>query len=445
MSRTALWIALSLVAALGLLALALSVFVGDPFENDRTLLKFDPAHAASLRIEEGGRAPVEFVRDRGESWTMSARVSGGAPWPAAAPRVRTALRLLADARPLGDATAGLRAADDAVEITITLRDGASKRVRLSPLPLGGRALAELEGGERALVDAALLDVLRIDSALAWRSISALPGVTGDASRVRIGAPDRAVGLAKTLGVWSMREPAPARANQAAALALLDALSRLTVVRFVDDPGAIDAHAAGVAQPRWTIDVEHDVRTIDPSGDVSVRTIVSRLAVGVAADAAGDTAYASPDGGRTLMVVRVDSLHGFAPDPLAFVARNAVDTTADNVGMIFIARPDGRESGYRSGLDGWRELHPDGSFADVPDERVRELLEFLSLRIAPVVEIGASEAFRPGARLLLFGFTDDPLESVEFGAHPDHPGAPAVRSADAVRVYTGAAPPPLIGG
>jgi len=448
MSRTALWITFALAAVIGLLALALSLS-GELDDDEATpLLGIDPARVTAIRLAEPGRPTLEIRRVAPDTWMMITGAEDAAPWPVIGARVRTTLRILADATPAPDAPAS-KDIENGAELTLEFDVGESRTLRFGASRLGGRVAAAVDDGPVVGLDAALIDALRREDVLAWRETVALPLNLRDASRVRMVAGDRTLALGKVVGEWSLREPHAARANQAAAMDLLDALSRLSVARFIDDPASRDPETTGLGDPRWTIGVEQDIREIDGAGEVRVRTVRATLAIGAAADMEGATAFASPDAGRTLLVVRTEALEGVSVDPHAYAARSATDVLPSNVGMIILSFADGRESGYRRGLDGWRSLTAQGLLADAPPEaEIDALLVFLSSRIAPVVRLGGADAqeaegFVPAGAVRLLGFSEEPLDVIEFGAVASEPDAPALRSADALRVYPGATAPALL--
>ena len=453
MSRTALWIAIALAAVLAVVAFWVTTSDGPLFDDDAPLLGIDPSRVVALRIAEPGRGEVVAMRHAHDDWSLlsdAPGAPGSTPWPVHPARVRTTLRILADARPLDDDAPSDALRGDVTTVRFDLDDGTNTTLRIGATRLGGRAQAQVDDRPVVALDVAVVDGLNAASVLAWRDTGVVPFPPMDASRVRLTRDGRTLALGKVEGAWSLREPHPARVNQAAVRTLLDALSQLSVARFIDTPEPMDPETSGLGAPRWTIELERDVREIDESGGVRVRTRRATLAIGAPADMEGTGAFASTGDDAARFVMRTEPLREISLDPLAFVDRTATGVLPANVGMIVLAFADGREVGYRRGLDGWRALTPQG-FAPVDEleEDIEQFLTFLSARIAPEVRLGPpspaaeNDGFTPVATVQLLGFTEEPLDALSIGALSDDASTPAVRSADAVRIYPGATLPALL--
>lgn len=437
-----------------LLALALALFVGagawwllvtqrvESKPPDR-LLEFAPSDIVGLHVRHNDAVQTIARDDAGEWALLPGPVASAAAWPVNPGNVRAALSVLADMRFESAADPG--ETPDAPTVRLDRADATSLLIAFPGQPVGGRTLAlstDASGARRAgFVDASIRDMLLNPGPRGWRLMTAMPGVGVEVSRVRIRTPTGELLLGQVAGKWSLREPVGARADDSAVQNLLATITSLQIERFVDD-GSVDAESAGLGEPRVQIFAETDVRALDQSGEVSVRTTERRLSIGGAADMEGNLLFASPDLGSTIFTIAAHGLRALPTDPLMCIARSATGVLPSNVGMAHIRFPDGAERGCRRGIDGWDELATDGRMLPLEIEPVQDMLDFLSARIPPTIRIleAGESAGVPWATVTLFGFADEPLDTVELVMVD---GAPAAVSGRVLRVYSPGAWPALL--
>ena len=428
-----------------LLALALALFVGAgawwllvsqrvATRPPERLLDFSPSDIVAMHVVNAEAVQAVARDDSGQWALLPGPVASAAAWPVNPGNVRAALSVLADVRFESASDPG--ETPGAPSIRLDRGDGASMRIEFPGQPVGGRTLAvatDAQSERRAgFVDASIRDMLLNPGPRGWRLMTAMPGVGVEVSRVRIVSPTGGLLLGQVAGKWSLREPVGARADDAAVQNLLATLTSLQIERFVDD-GSVDADAAGLREPKLRILTETDARVIGDDGEVSVRTTERALSIGGAADMEGNLLFASPDLGTTIFTVAAHGLRALPTDPLACIARSATAVLPANVGMAHIRFPDGSERGCRRGIDGWDELATDGRMLPLELEPVQDMLDFLSARIPPTVRILAPGeiAGAPSASVTLFGFADEPLDTIELLMVD---GAPAALSGRVLRVY-----------
>jgi len=428
-----------------LLALALALFVGAgawwllvtqrvASKPPERLLEFSPSDIEGMHVRNADSVQAVVRDDSGEWALLPGPVASAAAWPVNPGNVRAALSVLADIR--FEVAADPGETPDAPSIRLDRADGMSMRIEFPGQPVGGRTLAvatDAESERRAgFVDASIREMLLNPGPRGWRVMTAMPGVGVEVSRVRISTPTGELLLGQVAGKWSLREPVGARADDAAVQNLLATLTSLQIERFVDD-GVVDPDAAGLREPKLRIIAATDARVIGDDGEVSVRTTERTLSIGGAADMEGNLLFASPDLGTTIFTIAAHGLRALPTDPLACIARSATGVLPSNVGMAHIRFPGGAERGCRRGLDGWDELATDGRMLPLEMEPVQDMLDFLSARIPPTVrilELG-EQAGAPWATVTLFGFADEPLDTVELVMVD---GAPGALNGRVLRVY-----------
>lgn len=389
------------------------------------LLSFSPSAVTGLTVRTGDQVHA-LQRDQAGDWELlPGPVASAVAWPVNSGQVRAALSVLSDIRfePAEDPGA----VESASTVTLTTQDESQRSIAFIGQPIGGRLLAvatDAEGRRRAgFIDASIRDMLLSPGPLGWRTKMALPGVGVEVSRVRFTTPDGTLLLGQVGGLWTIREPVGARADDTAVQNILATLTSLPIERFIDD-GSIDRAAAGFESPRLRIDTETDAREIGEDGEVSVRTREQHLTIGGAADMEGNLLFATPDQGTTIFTIPASGLRAVPADAAACIARPATGVLPSNVGMVHIRFADGTERGCRRGLDGWDELTFDGAMLPLEPEPVQDMLDFLSARIPPTLRIldGSQGAGEPWATVTLFGFSDEPLDAVELVTVDGAPGA-----------------------
>ncbi|TVQ30637.1 MAG: DUF4340 domain-containing protein [Phycisphaeraceae bacterium] len=461
MSRPALIIALLL--ALVLSVVALIVFVGPrsgeadtPGGDPRTInIPIDPASVESITVQRTGRASEEIVERTSEGgWRLRVVQAGedaAAPWPVIPARVRGLVGVMAQMRPVATGAGDdVSISDRAARATFRHSDGRETSIRVDSQSVGGRRLIEIDGADLGYIDEDVYNALTSPGPRGWRDPTAMPGVGSDASRVRLVVNDVNITAARTGGRWWLRSPANARAEESTVSRLLDALRELRIERFLDDeadarPALTDA---GLDSPRYIVEVESDQRQIGDDGDVSVTTQRRRLSIGGMADVAGRLLYATPDEGRTIVIISAEALGKLIPAPAMYVSRRATSVEAANVGSLLLSIDGRDELLFLRSVDGWR-AESDPHDDETLHRRVEELLTFLTTRAASDIRLLELDGWSRAAAVTLMDFNGDPLDYVEIGLHGDDMlttrtvDVPQSRQA-IFRMHAGVAAPALLG-
>lgn len=396
-----------------------------------TVEPLDSRTIERVTIEQSGLPPTRLVRTSPAEWAVEL---DGDRWPLDPGMVRTAVRTLATLAPeSADAESG--PLDEPLRVTLSTGSG-DRRIELDGRPMGGWARARIDGRYAGVVPGAVVDMLTRPGPGAWRVLSMAERVARDADALRLEGPGGALAFERTEGRWRMTEPVETRADGAAVAALLDAVAGTRVRRFLDGAGAPDG---AMDKAVWTITLTHERPAPDGA---STEPAAQRIVIGQAADAAGETAYASPGEGRPDVVVDMAALGAVSVDPVRFIARPATAVGPTEVGMIIVASAEGAQRGYRRGLDGWDALQADGSLQPADEQAVLALLEFLSARVPRTLTIGESaDGAAPLAEVMLLGFREEPLDTIAVSVAPD--GAPVVVREGVTRRYDGASAPALL--
>lgn len=453
MSRQALVISVLLALALGLIALAVLFRpgpVGAVADAAGALLTIDPASVRTIRVERPGAAEAERIeRVAGGGWRLVIERAGASPWPLIPARVRGLLAVLAELKPEGQLRAGMELPNDATTVTITQDDGSQTVLRLDPRSVGGRSLAAVDDRAAAFISDQVFLAFTEPGPRGWRDLSAMPGVGADVSRLGARTAELDLTLARIGARWYLRTPVSARADESSAQTLLGAMTGLTVVQFVDDASALPRSATGLDDPQLVLVAETDRRTIDESGAPRVVTEQRELRVGSAANIAGDTLYATPDGGQTVLIIGVGSLGAVSSDPAFYAARTATGAPAADVGMIVLSSVDAPDRGFRRGAEGWSRLATDGSQQPQDGAAVDELLSFLSVKQSQSVGFEAPAGHRVVGAVMLLDFEGEPIERIEVGVTDGgeivlmSPALGAGADAPAFRRYDAAQAPALL--
>jgi hypothetical protein len=219
--------------------------------------RLDPRQVTSLRVRQGTNEAL--VLERGtNTWFFRA------PWlyPAQPESVERFLRRLAEFRERGTLTAsevqrqtnGLAAFGLAPPVATVVVVQAGERSVLDlgrPTAIGGQVYARLTGREGLLtLDAQELDALP-PSADAWRDRTLIDtgSLAFDRLQVRPLTNGFEVVRDPTTRMWEMTRPLPTRANSARLEFLVQDLSLLRVVSFVQDDPAADLTPYGLQSPQ----------------------------------------------------------------------------------------------------------------------------------------------------------------------------------------------------
>lgn len=316
------------------------------------LLAFDPARAVELRVTraDGTYEAARRGRVPGD-WDI---ILGGAGteqvWPANPGRVRAALRILSTLEAQQDADGGLE--PGAPEFAIKMEGGATRAMRVSAKPLGGRVLVQVQGTRSAWVTQDIGDMLVGTGIKEWRERSAFPGLGPETSRITLKGEKGAVALARVQGKWGVREPVQEAAEADAIVKLITVLQNVEVTDFLD---AGQPERTGLDTPVATITVEADQRDADGTLHTSSRT----LAIGQQADIAGKAVFASMRWGTEARTVTVaaERLASMTTDAAAYVSRRSINAPESEIGkveVLTLGTPARVLHVYERTLDGWKE-------------------------------------------------------------------------------------------
>lgn len=443
-------VALSIVGVALLIAPPPSATAGD----SGSLLRLDPSLVASVAVAPAG-APLTSVIDRTGSggWDIHIERDGSPltqPWPAMPTQVRPMIRALCDLRDTSSGeTTGLQTIDPALLVTITLSGGAEHRVRFDSTALGGRRLAEIDSRITGSVDDQLYRALTSPGPAGWRVQSPLSSIGGRTSRIAIRAPGEGPGveLARIDGVWRLRQPVQARADENAVTELLGAVGSLTIERFIDDPSVVLTGDTGLGSPRLLCRVEEDRRAVNPDdGQVRTETLAQTLTIGGPADLSGKLVYATihdeQGNADTLVVLNVEPIASVSLRGERYCSPVAADSIRSNIGALSVRIAGQPEARFERGIDGWRLLDATGAtIGDTDAAPIDTLLTALTETPATRLTTEAPDSYRPVASVTLYDFGGGPLETIEAGAIDN--GALTLRSGQVFRIYEDVRTPVLL--
>ena len=436
MSAKALTLWSALAAALGLVAIALTLQPAAP-RTAAPLLAFAPSDVAALTVEPAGGLQTELVRD-GAGWRLRAGPDAEG-WPVGASNVRQALRVLAeltDTAPAQQSPEG----DRAVSVTVRTSGGGLHTIRFGAATVAGSCAASV-GDSAWAVPTQARDIFLRPGPPGWRDPAVLPGVGVNVSRISAERADgAAVFLRRVGGRWSVsagQEGAAHRASEGAVRGAIEALSGLSVIEFIDDPSAQGAHNDETLAMR--LRVERDERRVD-AGRVAVTTKTIGLDVFGAVSLSGaDRAGVSASGQR--FVFDASELAAFRVDAEAYVARTACAAAPADIGVLVLGARG--EIGVRRTPAGWERM--DGAAA-LPSE-IEEAVGFLTERLASAAQLVAPGGLADASRVSLYDLDGGELETVTIGRTPTGAFAveypPIVGTGDVVRLVYNETPPPAL--
>ena len=391
-------------------------------------------------------------------------------WPADPEPIQNLVRAVSELAPAPGTERGGKIPDNAALVSLKMTDGSTRLVRISPTPVAGKTLVDIDGKAAFMADASVLALATQPGPRGWRINRALPGASpNDLSRIGVRTSDETLAFSKQENRWFISRPVSARASGAGVGAMLDALGRISIERFVNEGGAADAAkvdlvSAGLASPRMIITTERDIRTLDATGTIQTDTKRRDLFVGGPADGSGSRLYASSAASGTPMFI-IDASSVAA---ISTAARNYIDITASSaspadVGLITL-RAGTKETGYRRVNGKWHRLLPGGKTekSESDSKAIAEMVEFLTTRQGQPDLVAPGTPGTPGApgtataatntkqpteavsnlkRVSLMTDDGTEIDTLTMGYTPD--GTLAARSRDVVLTYTGASPPKLL--
>ncbi|MEZ6234168.1 MAG: hypothetical protein R3B68_08260 [Phycisphaerales bacterium] len=395
----------------------------------------DPSGVTALRVERetesGGRATERVERTPAGAWDCV--WSPGGPdatdirWPVADVRVRSGLRMIADATLSTNASTTVA---DAATLEIATQGQQPTRLIFGVASAAGRAPVRVEAPDAnartGLTTDALHAVFARTGLLAWRDDRAMPGVARDAGNLQItvstGGQSLRLELARVQGRWGLLDPVVERAEGQVVQSSIEALGRLQVLSFRDDA---QAAALGLDQPRVTLAVaggrgpdayRWQIEVGSPAS-ADANQVFVRL-TGQRGDGPADAQTLGPVYG----VLALDGLSGVFMNAEAYLARTTLATTPADVRQFVIRSADGQRAWrYERTIDGWTVLSP-GATAPRPATAVEAqaiplVLQTLAEQRATAVALTEQPAFEPIATFEIEGAPGLVGESVTIGRAP----------------------------
>ncbi len=411
MSARAIFIAIGVLAALGVLAWLVAPGGTGVADRPAPLLAFAPSDVRAFVIDRPG-AGTEHVSRGSFGWTYSVVTPGEAvaTWPIDAAQPRALLSVLSALVPVADARSSAMP-EGALTLRLLLADGGEQTLDLAPTSVGGRRLARAVGGEIVTIDKPIYEALTSPGPRAWRETRVFRSVGAETSRIMIEHSNSAIVLARVRGKWSMRSPARAPADDDAVARLLDDLANLRIDEW-SDRGSI---TEGVPdEPFLRIRVERDRAAADAYGDRTVETDSESFAVFGPADLAGAQRIALVGDPGATAVVDALTLGRVAPLAESLASRAAVDSHASRISQVHIERDGSVVRTLRRTLDGWR----DDDTGAPADEAANQFLTLLTVEVCDDVSFVAEHRTPAIANVRLIGFDDGELAAVSIARDGD---------------------------
>lgn len=407
MSARAIFIAVGVLAALGLIAWVVTPRNAGDAGRRAPMLEFSPSDVRGFVIERPGTAS-EHVWRGPFGWTFSSLDAHGSTdaipvWPIDAAQPRALLSVLGALVPVADAGVSAMPADY-MTLRLQLADGGERTLALAPTSVGGRRLARADDGPIVTIDKDIYEALTAPGPRGWRETRVFRSVGAETSRITIEQPGLAIELARVQGRWSMRSPVRAPADEEAVARLLDDLANLRITEWADRGNIAEII---YDRPFLRVRVERDRAVVDSDGSRAVDTDAEVFAVFGHIDLAGAQRFAivGEPGGPAI----VDALTLGRVLPLAdsLVSRAAVESHSSRIAEIRIEADRSAARVYRRTLDGWRS-DTGGAPAD---EAANELLSLLTVEVCDDVMFDAGRATEPIASVRLIGFDGGDLAAV----------------------------------
>ncbi len=465
-------IVIAVVLALGLVGLVWymnwrsgpSAASGAPATQEA--LAINAAEVVGLKVKSG---PIEDEVRR----EASANGSGGGGWvfvkssgaetlvwPIDPTPAQNLIRTIADLKPDPAHDRSGKMPDNAVLVTLVMKDGSSRFVRLSPTPVAGKTVVDIDGKTPFLADASILTAATQPGPRQWRINRAMPGSPSDLTRLTLVSKDEQLAFAKAENRWTMSRPINARTSNQAMGNLLDGIGKISIEKFVDDSPRGDPSAMGFASPRMIINTERDIRSVDESGQVQSSVARRDLFIGGPADAAGTQLFASPDAqGSQVFLVNASSITALSTAARSYLDLTASGASAGDVGVVTVKKGK-QETGYRRVSGKWYKLLAGGKTdkAEADAKSIAEAVEFFTTRpgqpdpapgstqgvtaTAPGAKGGADAGMKKLADVRLLADDGVLLDAFSVGLNGD--GVLAVQCKDVIVSYPNTPAPKLLG-
>lgn len=303
--------------------------------------------------------------------------------------------------------AGLAPAVGRLEFAEEGDGGAAGRrlaIELGKRSLAGRAYARVAGGEVAVIDGTLHDIVLERDPREFRRRDIFPDLAAIDSATFESGPNKVV-LARDGRAYRLEAPVRTRADRAQAEEFVDALKRAKSAGFVTD-APNDLAIYGLSPPSATIEVR--------SGGA-----VQRLLVGDPVSIGAQDRFGLVEGTPSVVRVPATALATVIPRYERLIDATATAVRAQDVGAIDI---DGTEEylSLRRGTDGWTaEAGRRGSDARrvgrISTDAAERLLASLTTARAGSVQVAAFPQEKLRATVVLRGFAGEPLDTVRVAA------------------------------
>lgn len=396
------------------------------------LLDIDPAKVTQIVLSRSGAADT-LSRQSDGSWTL---LTGGAgasrSWPLDEARINGALRLLLEARAIGNVDEAAKIDDGGVTIAITVTGSGTHQLRLASTTLGGQGLVEVAPPvgpgsasvprKLAVASDALHKAFFVSGPKLWRRTQLLPRVAQDATAIRLVSRGGTLALRKSQGAWNVIEPIGGPASPKAVEHLLSTLDGLAIAKYFDDEASLPAQVRTQLespQARVLIEMQRagapgasselDLR-LGPTIDINERLIAASL-------------------GEALFVgLKGDRLESINPDPSHYLYPAATTVRAEDVGQVTISV--GRGAGAQGAASrtfkrviegaGWAEVREGGGEVLQTRDRaeaVSGVLQFVCALPAASIKLETPSGYEPVGSILLASPAGAPLDKIEIGKAP----------------------------
>jgi hypothetical protein len=278
--------------------------------------------------------------------------------------------------------------------SIALADGKTKiKITLGRKTLGGRAYAQLNDEEVAIIDHSLhRSAIEMEHRL-WRDIRLFPHFAIDGMEINRIIADDSMHLDRHDGHWKMNKPVSTRVNHELFTEWVGRLAAARVGSYIiDEPD--DYMVFGLDMPSATF------TTIDRSGNTRSLLIGSRVSAGT------QDRYAMVEGQPVVFRMTWDALSELFPRAEIFVNETGSSSSVFDVKQIII-RSSGTERTFTRNLERW--VDENGVQAD--NNHIEGLLRWLLEDKPTSVAIAEYPRDAERAAVTLVGYDLLPLDTV----------------------------------
>jgi hypothetical protein len=245
----------------------------------------------------------------------------------------------------------------------------------------------------------------------WRDRTIFPGVSIDADRLVIDDRTTRTVLERIRRQWTMVEPVRTRLDGIARDELFSALGRAESGGFIlDEPE--DLSTFGLDDPAGQIAVA-STRTVERDGEPVREPREQRLLIGARMGVGSEDRFGIVAGRPVVLRVPEAVLRAFFRPAVGLVDPTGSGVSAPNVKALLVRGPEGQCRLERD-LERW--LAPEHG-VEVPAEAVEGLLDQVTARRAPAVEIRPYPREAEVATITMYGFDARPLDTVRVARDP----------------------------